>query len=463
MLNRLWLIAAACAVASVAAPAVAGADDGTPIPGQYIVVLKGGASGHGVADSHARSAGARVLHTYDAAFHGYAAELSSAGLAKVKADSRVDYVTPNRSANTLSAQTLPTGVNRVDADLSPTAQLAGNGSGTATGAIDPTTGQPIQSAVAVYDTGIDAAHPDLNIAGGVNCLGAIDAYNDGTWSDSHGHGTHAAGITAAKDDGVGVVGVAPGVPLWAVRVNNRLGVTTTAAQLCGINWITQNGPSLGIKVVNASQQLIGAADDGNCGFTSNDVMHQAVCASTQAGITWVFAAGNSTKNFSSVPGAAYHEALAVTAMADSNGQPNLGGSMMKFSCRSAIQSNGSSTISGQDEQPATFSNYAVSLADQAHTIAAPGVCIWSTFKGQSYGYLSGTSMAAPHATGLVELCILSGQCAGTPADTIAKVRADAQAYNLANTGFGFNGDPMRPTTGKSAGRYYGYLFRAAQY
>jgi subtilisin family serine protease len=461
MLKQLRLFAAACAVVGLAAPAAAGAQDGAAIPGQYIVLLKGNATGHEVAAAHALSAHARVLHTYDAALHGYAAELSSAGLAKVKADPRVASVTPNRSANPLAAQTLPTGVNRIDADLSSTAQLAGNGSGTATGAIDPNTGAPIQSAVAIYDTGVDVRHPDLNLAGGIDCLDATDVYNDGTYDDSHGHGTHVAGIVGAKDDGTGVVGVAPGVPLWAVRVDNRIGATTTSAQLCGINWITQNGPALGIKVVNASQALVGGGDSAGCATTTN-VVHQAICVSTNAGITWVFAAGNSTADLAGVGGASYDEVLAVTAMADSNGQPNVG-SATKFSCQSAIKTNGTSTISGNDDTYASFSNFAVSAADQAHTVAAPGVCIWSTFKGQTYGYLSGTSMAAPHAAGVVELCILSGQCSGAPADTIAKVRSDAITYNLANTRYGFTGDPLRPTTGKTGGRYYGYVLRAGLY
>jgi subtilisin len=459
MLKRLCLVVAACAIASVAVPAGAGADDGTPIPGQYIVVLKHGANGKGVAAEHARSAKAQVLHTYDAALHGYAAGLSPAGLAKVKADSRVAFVTQNRSAHAFQAQTLPTGVNRIDADLSPTAQLAGNGSGTATGAIDPNTGQPITSAVAVFDTGVDYLHPDLNVVGGVNCLDANDAYNNHTYGDELGHGTHVAGIIGAKDDGNGVVGVAPGVPLYSVRNGNRLGVTTTSAQLCGINWITQNGPSLGIKVVNSSQVLVGGKDDGNCGYANNDLMHQAICRSTQqAGITWVFAAGNSTVDLANTGGAGYDEVLAVTAMGDSNGQPNVG-STAKFSCKSAIQSNGNNTISGTDDTYASFSNYAVTVQDQNHTVAAPGVCLWSTFKNQSYGWMSGTSKAAPHATGVVELCILSGKCPGAPGDTIARVRSDSITYNYNNTTWGFKGDPLRPVTGK----YYGVLIRAAQY
>ena len=153
----------------------------------------------------------------------------------------------------------------------------------------------------------------------------------------------------------------------------------------------------------------------------------------------------------------------MTAMADSNGQPNVG-STQTFGCGSAINFGKSYKISEVDDTYASFSKYAVTAAEQAHTIAAPGVCIWSTFKGGTYGYLTGTSMAAPHATGTAELCILVAACDGIPANEIQKIRSDAAAYNQANPGYGFKGDPLRPTTSKQqAGRYYGYLLRAGGY
>jgi subtilisin family serine protease len=273
-----------------------------------------------------------------------------------------------------------------------------------------------------------------------------------------GHGTHVAGTIGAKDDGNGVVGVAPGVRLWAVRDVNNIGSGSASTQLCGIDWITANGPALGIKVVNSSQRLLGPADDGNCGYTAGDVLHQAICRSTAAGITWVFAAGNSSAEFENLAGADYDEVLAVTAIADSNGQPNVG-STTKFTCKSVYKTNGSSTYTGVDDTPADFSNWTANPGDQAHTIAAPGVCIYSTFKGSTYGYWAGTSMATPHVTGAVQLCIVSGQCTGVPAENIQKVRADAAAYTQALPSWGFKGDPLHPITGK----YYGYLVRAGLY
>jgi subtilisin family serine protease len=410
--KRLSLPLIALALA-LAAPAAAGA--ATPIAGQYIVVLKGGANGSAVAAEHARSAGARVLHTYDSALHGYAAKLSDAGLAKVKADPRVASVTQDASGKPVLGQMLPTGVNRIDADTD--SQPAGDG----TGAVD--------GAVAVLDTGIDTAHPDLNVAGGVNCVGTKSTYNDGTISDQYGHGTHVAGIIGAKDDGVGVVGVAPGVRLYSVRDLDSRATGTISMQLCGIDWVTNNAAALGIKVANSSQVMLTAKpDDGNCGNSNGDVLHQAICRSTAAGITWVFGAGNNgSVPFTNGAGPNYPQVLTVTAIADT-----------------------------------TYSSYASStIASQvAHTAAAPGHCIWSTFMGGTYGYMNGTSMAAPHGTGTVEMCIVSGQCTGTPADIIQKVRADAQAYSQASPFYGFTGDPLHVPV---SGHYYGYLLRPGLY
>jgi subtilisin family serine protease len=426
-----------------ALPASAGATSGSPIEGQYIVVLKNGSSGKSVAGEHARSANARVLHTYDAALRGYAARLSDDGLAEVRADPRVASVVQDEEAMPLGAQTLPSGINRVDAELAP-ATLA---------TLDP---PPPPGAVAVMDTGIDTSHPDLNVVGGVNCLGALNAYNDGTISDKQGHGTHIAGVIGARDDANGVRGVAPGVALYSVRTNDSLGVSSSSRQLCGINWITQNAASLGIKVVNSSQTLIGSTGQGSC---TSDALHQAICNSTAAGVTWVFAAMNSTRDFRDVAGASYDEVLTATAMGDGNGQPNVG-STMKFSCKPPMKSNGGTTgYSGVDDTTASFSNWAVLSSDVAHTVAAPGQCIYSTYKGSSYGHLSGTSMATPHVVGTVHLCIQSGQCTGTPAEIIQKIRSDAAAYNLSNTRYGFKGDPIRP----ASGRYLGYLIRSAGY
>jgi subtilisin family serine protease len=146
--------------------------------------------------------------------------------------------------------------------------------------------------------------------------------------------------------------------------------------------------------------------------------------------------------------AGYDEVLTVTAMGDTDGLP---GGFGPASCLDGQQ----------DDVAAYFSNYATLPADAAHSIAAPGVCTVSTYKG-AYGRGSGTSFAAPIVTGAVALCLASGSrpCAGlSPAQIVQKLVSDAALANTSDTGYGFAGDPLRPVTD----RYYGNLISAASY
>jgi subtilisin len=409
-----------CVLTLSAIPAIVGAQPGPP--GRFIVVLHDHVDPFAVANEHAAVHGLAISHVYEAALKGYAAPIPAARLALIQADPRVQFVSDDRPVSAI-AQTLPTGVDRIEADNSST--LAGNGSGS------------VNVPVAIIDTGIDTTHPDLNVVGGRNCqLG-------GTFKDGNGHGTHVAGTVGARDNGLGVVGVAPGTPLYAVRVLNNAGSGSWSSVICGINWVTQNAGT--IKVANMSLGGSGS-DDGNCGNSNNDALHKAICGSVAAGVTYVVAAGNDGVDFSGFVPAAYNEVLTVTAMADFNGIPGGGGSP---TCRADV-----------DDTAADFSNYAGNTADAAHTIAAPGVCIYSTWKGGSYNTISGTSMASPHATGTVALCLGSGACAGlTPSGILAKLRTDAASHLTTDGGYGFSGDPGLPI----GSRYYGYLIYAGGY
>ena len=112
-----------------------------------------------------------------------------------------------------------------------------------------------------------------------------------------------------------------------------------------------------------------------------------------------------------------------------------------------------------DDTVIYYSNYA-SPADESHTIAAPGVCITSTRAGGGYAITSGTSFAAPHATGVVASCVASGLCAGlTPPDIAAKLLTDAATFTSQYPDFGFGGDPL-PLHTPQAGKCFGYLVRA---
>jgi subtilisin family serine protease len=363
-------------------------------PGRYIVVLREGVGDPGaVANEHARDHAAQVSDVYGSAIRGYSATIPNDRVREIRADARVAFVSEDRQVEA-SAQSLPTGVDRVDAE---------------TGTLFSGVGAP---AVAVIDTG-SGPHNDLNVVGGKNCS------TGKSYSDGNGHGTHTAGTIGARNNGDGVVGVAPGVPIYSIRVLNNAGSGSWSSIVCGIDWVTQQVKA-GVNIKVASLSLGGAgADDGNCGNTNKDALHKAICGSVAAGVTYVVAAGNEGADFAASVPAAYDEVLTVTAVSDGNGQPG-GGTAP--TCRSGEG----------DDVPATFSNYAVAPLDQAHTIAAPGVCILSTWKGGGYSTISGTSMATPHVSGAAVLCLAKGACGtGSPADVKATLLATAAAQPAA--------------------------------
>jgi subtilisin family serine protease len=300
--------------------------------------------------------------------------------------------------------------------------------------------------IAILDTGIDAVHPDLNVVGGFSCQ------KGASFQDGHGHGTHVAGTAAARDNSIGVVGVAPGAPLYAVRVLNDKGSGTSSSVICGIDWVTANAAQLGIKVVNMSISGKGS-DDGDCGRTNKDPEHLAICTAIASGVTYVVAASNEGRDFVNTVPAAYNEVLTVTAITDFDGQTGGLG---------AVPSN--CTFSDfTDDTPTYFSNFtSAGSADAGHTIAAPGHCILSTMPGGSYDLLSGTSMASPHVAGVAALCIASGKCSGGPANVIGRLRSDAAAQPAS---YGFVGDPRSPITIGKKGftPHYGYLVYAGGY
>jgi subtilisin family serine protease len=273
----------------------------------------------------------------------------------------------------LTAQVVPAGIIRVNAMKSSAAAING---------ID----ERVDADVAIVDTGI-ASVPDLNVVGGYNC----STSNRAAWRDVYGHGTHVAGTVGAIDNGSGVVGVAPGVRLWAVKILDDTGEGLLSWYVCGLDWIAaQRDPSDPTRplfeAVNMSVAKWGK-DDLNCGATNKDILHAAICRLVASGVTVVAAAGNDSSSAAARVPAAYNEVITVSALADTDGKPGgLGG----HKCYSW----------GTYDQDDTFADFSNRGADV--DLIAPGKCIWSTVPG-GYKYSSGTSMAAPHVTGAVAL------------------------------------------------------------
>ena len=238
-----------------------GQDQGPPegvIPGQYIVVFKDGVQDPtAVARAHAQRHGAEILFSYQHSIKGYAARFPEGRLDKVRADEQVAYVEPDMTAYA-RAQTLPWGINRIDADVSSTD--AGNGSGAV-------------SNVNAYiiDSGI-YRHTDLNVVGHVNFAG-------GKNTDCNGHGTHVAGTVAAKDNTSYVVGAAPGAPLTGVKVLGCNGSGSYSSVIKGVDWVTANAR----KPAIANMSL---------GGPSSKALDDAVTRSVASGIFYSIAAGN---------------------------------------------------------------------------------------------------------------------------------------------------------------------------
>jgi len=208
------------------------------------------------------------------------------------------------------------------------------------------TADPIK--VAIIDTGISVSHPDLknNIKGGVNIINSRKS-----WDDDNGHGSHVAGIVAGIDNTIGVVGVAPSADLYAVKVLNSGGSGYLSDIIEGLDWAIKNK----MQVVNMS---FGASIDIQS-------FHEAIQRANITGIVQVAAAGNS--GGSVIFPAAYPEVIAVSA-------------------------------TDNTDTLATWSSRGPEV-----DLSAPGVSIYSTYKGSTYATLSGTSMASPHVAGAAAL------------------------------------------------------------
>ena len=412
----------------------------------YIVVLKDGVVDAGAtATAQQRAYGFTASKVYRNAVNGYSAVLTASQVQRLKADPNVDFVTAGRTfqqprdLGTAATQETPFWRKRIAGTSSDVRKALDKGL------------RRINVNVAVIDSGIDATHPDLNVKGGVDCQSGSPV--DVNPVDVLGHGTFVAGVIGARNNRLGVIGTAPGTPLWSVRVVDDAGLISEQSLICAIDWVTStqkdDDPDNDIAVANISIAG-GAPDTPNCG-KGTDAMHYAICRSVRAGVTYAVAAGNAGEDFANTVPATYDQVLTATAMGDFDGKaggdaaPNCGpDDFAKYGQK--------------DDQSAFFSNFATTSKDKAHTVAGPGVCMLSTWPG-GYSISNGTSFASPAVAGSVALCISQKACTGSAEHVMEQYLDLTKSYSKRHHDYGFDGDPIHPV----GSRYYGYLTQTTSF
>ena len=236
-------------------------------------------------------------------------------------------------------------------------------------------GTPVSGVTAwIVDSGLDTDHPDLNVAA-ARCTSFV-ARGSYTVEDGNGHGTHVGGTVGAKDNNEGVIGVAPGVELVALRVLDNRGSGYFSWSVDAFDYLAANGADGDVanySVGPGSRYTLQTLDD-------------AVEACGAAGISVCMAAGNSDDDCSYYSPARLN-ALNVYTIA----------SMTNKTAKSS------------------FSNYGAPV-----DYWEPGSGIKSTYKDGGYATLSGTSMASPHACGILacgDIEAGTGNVSGVPSGT----------------------------------------------
>ena len=377
---RLSVLLTSLLVCSALVPIAAAAADGTD---DYVVMLKDSIADPGsVGEAQVDQRDGDLGFVYRSALKGYSAELPEDEVASLRADPRVLSVTRDVRLKTES-QPVPTGVGRIFAAANPSLGING---------FDDVR---VDADVAVIDTGIDYKHPDLNVAGRINCVPKweedIEECVEGGGIDGDGHGTHVAGTIGALDNGEGVVGVAPGVRLWAVRVLNNGGEGEFSWVLAGIDWVATHAET--IEVANMSLGVGGELPAGEA----------ALKAAREAGVVMAVAAGNQKVDSNTRWPARSPDVITVSAIGDYDGRPGGAAPMPWRPSCGATKLKSTEFQAGKDDTQALFTSPAGSNWGSGVEIAAPGVCIYSTAPGGGYWYLSGTSMASPHVAGAAAL------------------------------------------------------------
>lgn len=338
---------------------------GQPIDGQFIVITDDSQKqGKEVAKKRAAKINTLmkkhglnkdvVKHRYTHAIGGFSAQLSNKQLSDLRNDKAVDHVEQDKVVMLSPPQTKKYdpwwcyyyGIY-CDDDGGGSSQETPYGIDRVGGSVD---GSGLRAWV--VDTGVDLDHDDLNVNTQLS-----ETFVSGTYSadDGNGHGTHVAGTIAAKDNDIDVVGVAAGAEIVAVRVLGSDGKGSNSGVISGIDYVANNAAAGDVANMSLGGGVSSAIDN-------------AVSNAANKGIYFAVAAGNDSQNANNSSPARVNNQNVWTI--------------------SAIDSNDSF---------ASFSNYGNPPVDYA----APGVDVKSLWKNNGTNTISGTSMATPHAAGVL--------------------------------------------------------------
>lgn len=283
-----------------------------------------------------------IKQSYGKALNGVAAKLSKTDVEKLAKDKRVKYIEKDQLV-TLAAGGKPGGGSIVQE--TPWGITRVNGASSYAGS----------NVAWVIDTGIDLDHPDLNVDASRGFNAFTSGRDAGLPDDGNGHGSHVSGTIAAKNNTIGVIGIAPGATVIPIKVLDSRGSGSYSGVIAGVDFVAAHGSSGDVANMSLGGPISQALDD-------------AVLAASNKGIKFALAAGNSSVS-------------ATTSSPARVNDPNI------------------YTISAMSigDNWASFSNFGNPPVDYC----APGVSIKSTWKDGGYNTISGTSMASPHAAGIL--------------------------------------------------------------
>lgn len=384
-----------------------------PAPAPAVVELTDGTD----PESVARKVGVDPRQIFTEAGAGFAADLTTQQISKLKSLPDVLSVAPDRIVARIKPITprFPTGKrfrpgtkpylppDQFEQYVAPEIRRVGTPQ-SRTADIDGRDDRRVNVDIAILDGGVDPYHPDLNVVGGYDCVRG--PRSERGWGDRDGHGTLVAGQAAAIDNAIGVVGTAPGARIWSLRVANPDGFITDSAVFCALDYLARHSQRIEVANLSFSGEN---TSRGPCISKRVDPAHWRICRVVKKGVSVVVAAGNSSADAAFYTPAAYKEVVAVSAMTDYDGLPG-GLAPVPPEC----------SDTEQDDRFTTFSNFGKPV-----DVAAPGTCSVATFPGGLYAYAEGTSFASPLVAGGAAL-LKARKPNMTPAQVRAKIVANAE-------------------------------------